>query len=95
MIGNISLRHFLSNHVGMGSRLHEVDRDFIIISLAHSSETGKNDENDELHESAIYTETSVFEELFRTVLMLLIFFSKKGRKTFCKYTVTLHMFLFP
>ena len=80
MIGNSSLRHFLSNHVGMGSRLHEVDGDFIIISLTQSSETGKNDENDELHESAIDTETSVFAELFRTVLMLLIFSAKKAEK---------------
>ena len=54
----------------MGSRLHEVDGDFIIISLTQSSETGKNDENDELHESAIDTGTSVFAELFRTVRIL-------------------------
>ena len=80
MIGNSSFRHFLSNHVGIGSRLHEVDGDFTIISLTQSSETGKNDENDELRESVIDTETSVFEELFRTVLMLLIFSAKKAEK---------------
>ena len=80
MIDNSSLRHFLSNHVGMESRLHEVDGDFIIISLTQSSKTGKNDENDELHDSVIDTERLVFEELFRTDLMLLIFLAKKAEK---------------
>ena len=41
----------------MGSRLHEVDGDFIITFLTQSSETGKNDEKYELHASAIDTET--------------------------------------
>ena len=44
----------------MGSSSYEVDGDFIILSLTQSSETAKNDKNDELHESAIDTETSVF-----------------------------------
>ena len=80
MIGNSSSRHFLSNHIGMGSGLHEVDGDFIMISLIQSSESGKNDKIDELHESVIDTEISVFEELFKTVLMLLIFSAKKAEK---------------
>ena len=64
----------------MGSRLHEVDEDFIIMSLTQSSETGRNDEKDELQESTIGTETSVFEELIRTVLMLLILSAKRSEK---------------
>ena len=70
MTGNSSSKHFLSNHVGIGSRLQEVEEDFIIISLTKSSETGENSKNEELQESKIGIETSVFDEFLRISLIL-------------------------
>ena len=37
-------RYLLSNHVGIGSRLHEVEGDLIILSLAESSEPSAKQE---------------------------------------------------
>ena len=38
MIGTSSSAHFLRSHVGMGSRLQDVEGDFIIISRTESSD---------------------------------------------------------
>ena len=48
MIGSNSFIHFLSNHVGMGSRLQVEEGDFIMISLTASLDIVANSENDEL-----------------------------------------------
>ena len=84
MTGNSSLKHVLSNQWG---------RDYmkwIEISLLYLRHNPlkpvkmtkmMNCRNQQLIQNIS------FEELFRTVLMLLIFSAKKGRKTFCKYTV--------
>ena len=70
MTSKSSSKHFLSSHVGIGSRLHEVDGDFIIITLTVSSDTGENSGNEELYESSMDMETSVFDESLRKKLIL-------------------------
>ena len=45
MIGTSSSAHFLRSHVGIGSRLHDVEGDFIIISQTESSDIAAKLEN--------------------------------------------------
>ena len=45
MTGTSSSTHFLSSQVGIGSRSHDVDGDFMMISLTASSDTVDKSEN--------------------------------------------------
>ena len=49
IMGRSSLTHFFSNHVGMGSREHVEDGDFIIMSRTVSSDINEKSENEESH----------------------------------------------
>jgi hypothetical protein len=68
-MGRSSFIHFLSSHVGMGSRLHVVDGAFMIMSLTESSDAKRNSESEEEHESETGIDMSHFGASIRSYLI--------------------------